>query len=801
VNKAGLVKGLKKGTATVTCKIVASGKTYTLKAKVSVLTPATKIVINNKVSTMKVGDTLDLNRTLTPKTSNDKTTWTSSDKSIANPDKYGKFTALKSGKVTITGTTLSGKKDSVTITVTDVTKDITINSTDVKDGAVKVASGTYRNIIIENSVGDADISLNNVKVVGALFMQTGAAYTVTTKDSQIANVKVVKPEITSMAQADEKVPSLVAGRGTVIVNIDVNGTVTITQTGMAKIENLVVTTTSASGEITVSLTGFTGNIVVNSSSTAPLKIETTACQIKNVTIENTVEGSVVSFTDTFAGTASASSINKIDVKSGATINVDVPTKEIVVDAKASKVALVVSKPVEKVTNNGTGTVISATEKDLVKKVEGTEVKVGEVTPTPSVTPTPTPTTPSNPVVTPGTPTPTPVVPSTETPGITKNNNTYTFDEHVVAFDVKVGDKLYPVTIEALLQVARDWSNSSYTYVIPNSNGLMLGRTSSLFVYNVIVPNTAEFRLTVDIINKSVTVVGSSFQILNVVRAYAFDSQVTGITIKVGTNSYDITEQAMLDIAAAWSTNVATYTVPGTNLTLKRTATPFVYQADVTGYESFFLGVDVANRVVAITGGAHVIIEKTTRTFEFDSHVISFKVSLGGQDYLITRAEVEAIAAAWPINQDTYQIPGKNVTLKRTATPFVYEAIVPGNLKFTLAADLANNTVKVSGTNDFTVKEVSYRYTFNDAVTGFTVRVGMRSFDLTAASLIATAAAWDNNYNSYVVDGQDLVLKRTATPFTYQVLIPNVAPFTMAVDIEGKSVTVSGGTYFSITNMH
>ena len=68
---------------------------------------------------MNRGQEYDLNRVLGPKSSNDKTTWTTSDASIAKPDSLGKFTALKEGKVTITGTTMSGKSDSVTIMVVD----------------------------------------------------------------------------------------------------------------------------------------------------------------------------------------------------------------------------------------------------------------------------------------------------------------------------------------------------------------------------------------------------------------------------------------------------------------------------------------------------------------------------------------------------------------------------------------------------------------------------------------------------------------------------------------------------------
>jgi len=119
VDKKGVVTGIKKGTATITCVVKAPKKTYELSAKVAIKVPATKFVINNKVEALNLGQKYDLNRTLTPKTSNDLTTWTTSNKKIANPNSKGLFTALKEGKVTITGKTLSGKTDKVTIEVVD----------------------------------------------------------------------------------------------------------------------------------------------------------------------------------------------------------------------------------------------------------------------------------------------------------------------------------------------------------------------------------------------------------------------------------------------------------------------------------------------------------------------------------------------------------------------------------------------------------------------------------------------------------------------------------------------------------
>ena len=119
VDAAGVVKGKTRGDAVITCKITAGKSVYTVSSKVKVVSGAKSFVINNKVAVLNKGQVYDLNRTLTPFTSNDVTTWTSSNTSIAKPNKNGKFTALKVGTVTITGTTLSGMTDSVKIRIID----------------------------------------------------------------------------------------------------------------------------------------------------------------------------------------------------------------------------------------------------------------------------------------------------------------------------------------------------------------------------------------------------------------------------------------------------------------------------------------------------------------------------------------------------------------------------------------------------------------------------------------------------------------------------------------------------------
>lgn len=126
VTQKGTVKGISKGTATISCKVTAKADTYKLSCKVTVMKAAYGIKIKNKVTALALGQVYDFNRKLSPSTSTEKTIWTSSDSTIAAPDKNGKVTALKLGKVTITAKSTSGYTDSVTFTVVD--KDGTVSN-------------------------------------------------------------------------------------------------------------------------------------------------------------------------------------------------------------------------------------------------------------------------------------------------------------------------------------------------------------------------------------------------------------------------------------------------------------------------------------------------------------------------------------------------------------------------------------------------------------------------------------------------------------------------------------------------
>ncbi|MFT4142878.1 MAG: Ig-like domain-containing protein, partial [Mobilitalea sp.] len=381
VDKKGKVKAITKGKATISCVVKAASKTYTLKCALNVLLGATDITIRNKISYIKVGESYDLNRTLKPAFSNDTVTWTSSNTSIISPDGGGKFKAKKTGSAIITVTSSSGVSDSVTIYVV-AEKEKTLTKSDVVNGQIVLSDTSIGNLTIDNSVGDIPITLTNVTVGGVLTMESGAAYTVTTNKCTINKVEGIQAaKLKNFAlgndtevEKEPATPSLVAGSGSMIVSIDSQCNISIKQNNGATIQSFSVTT-KADGSIQVSLEGFKGNLVIDSTSMSSIIISATACEISAATIKNATDGQAITFTDTNAGTNKESKIHAVNVEANATLTVDVKTEELTVAKDVNQADVVIQKPVAKLTNEGNHTSLTINSQVTEVTSTGGESKV------------------------------------------------------------------------------------------------------------------------------------------------------------------------------------------------------------------------------------------------------------------------------------------------------------------------------------------------------------------------------------------------------------------------------------------
>ena len=102
VDQEGNIEATGVGEATITASCEEFSDTVTI----TVNAPLTGITLNTQETSIKKGDTADLDVIYTPEdTTDDKTvTWTSSDDTVATVDENGVVTALKDGETTITAT-------------------------------------------------------------------------------------------------------------------------------------------------------------------------------------------------------------------------------------------------------------------------------------------------------------------------------------------------------------------------------------------------------------------------------------------------------------------------------------------------------------------------------------------------------------------------------------------------------------------------------------------------------------------------------------------------------------------------
>ena len=113
VSSSGKVKGVKTGTATITCTSNATGLAATCEVTVGT------VKIDKAEIVIEKGKTLTLKSTVYPTTLEDKSvTWKSSDKSVATVSSSGKVKGIKGGTATITCTSnATGLSASCTVTV------------------------------------------------------------------------------------------------------------------------------------------------------------------------------------------------------------------------------------------------------------------------------------------------------------------------------------------------------------------------------------------------------------------------------------------------------------------------------------------------------------------------------------------------------------------------------------------------------------------------------------------------------------------------------------------------------------
>lgn len=189
VDSDGVVKGLKKGTVTITAS--ADNGRVTGTCKVHVRKSVKGVSLDKSAVTLAVGKKVTINASVVPETaSNQKVTWSSNNYDVATVDKNGVVTAKSSGYVEITATSKDGGYTAkCRITVIQPVKSVKLKKTsvdlDVKETAtltavIKPSSATNKKLIWSSS-NKKVVKVNSKGKITAL-KKGSAVITVKTKD-------------------------------------------------------------------------------------------------------------------------------------------------------------------------------------------------------------------------------------------------------------------------------------------------------------------------------------------------------------------------------------------------------------------------------------------------------------------------------------------------------------------------------------------------------------------------------------------------------------------------------------------
>ena len=128
VSSKGVIQGVKKGSAKITCKV--GGKTVVV-YEVKVVSAPSKVALDKSSVTLGVKESVTLTPRI-PDGTHASFTWSIKDKRIATVSQSGRITGKRAGKTTVTVKTHNGKTANVTVKVKKAPDGVTLNETSVE---------------------------------------------------------------------------------------------------------------------------------------------------------------------------------------------------------------------------------------------------------------------------------------------------------------------------------------------------------------------------------------------------------------------------------------------------------------------------------------------------------------------------------------------------------------------------------------------------------------------------------------------------------------------------------------------
>lgn len=355
VTSKGKIKGIKAGTTTITVKAKdGSAKKATVKVTVTKDTPATAAptVAATETPVPATIQTPGVTPTPTPLVTVGPKEDTPAPVATATPDTVP-ATAAPTVAPTVAPT-------ETPLQIKTITKD------DITDGKVKV-EGTYDKVVIKNSVGNAEITLDSLTVKDTLTLEGGADYTVNVEEANIKNVEIaeveavptVAPASVRKFDAAKKQPKLKLGKKTVIEAVKAAADVIITGEVTDAIESLTITKAAAIViEIPVKVIGI-------SAPKASLAVSSRA-KVGTIRVEAAAQGAAVSV----AG--SVESIQTEAKETAVEVAKDAEVKEVQVTETAEGTALKVEGSVESIQTDAKETAVEVGKEATVKELQVTE---------------------------------------------------------------------------------------------------------------------------------------------------------------------------------------------------------------------------------------------------------------------------------------------------------------------------------------------------------------------------------------------------------------------------------------------
>lgn len=269
VDSSGVVKGIKKGTVTITARTVSGGKTAT--CKVTVAKSVTGITLNKTSLTINVGKKSVITPNIKPSgATNKKVTWTSSNYDVADVTKDGQVIAKAPGYAVITAKTKDGGfKASCNVLVVQPVTGVKLNKTTLLVEAgekvtlkatVKPSTASNKNVKWSSS-NKAVAKVNSKGVVTGIKSGT-ATITVKTVNGGFTakcTVKIVK-KVTGITinktsanlylDGTLKLKATVAPSDATVKNV----TWKSSNTKIAKVSNKGVVTPVKPGKVTITVT-------------------------------------------------------------------------------------------------------------------------------------------------------------------------------------------------------------------------------------------------------------------------------------------------------------------------------------------------------------------------------------------------------------------------------------------------------------------------------------------------------------------------------------------------------------------